>query len=96
MIVRYLDIISVSVRKPEADAPLIVYGDRVLSFPVSLQGVKAAARWNLQVVEPGGELNIFESSTALLMVSGWRRFDSPELYRPIVALSLNVLITSTL
>jgi len=66
VVVRYLDIIRVSVRKAETDSPLIVHGDRVLSFPVSPQCVKMVARWNLQVVETGGEVNIFESSDSPL------------------------------
>ena len=45
MIVHYLNIVGVSVAPHEAEPPLIVNPDAMLSFPVTVQGLQMVAWW---------------------------------------------------
>jgi hypothetical protein len=51
VIVADLNIVSITVLKPEADAPLVVDRNGTLSFAICTEGVKAITRWNLQVIQ---------------------------------------------
>ncbi len=59
MIIGYLDIICIPF-EAKAYAPLVIDGDRVLSLSVARKGVQAIARRNLQVIERGGEIDVFQ------------------------------------
>jgi hypothetical protein len=61
VIVRDLDIVGIAVLEAETDAPLIVDGNGVLAFSVSLQGMKAIARWRFQVIQTGGQIDVFQT-----------------------------------
>ena len=49
VIIANFDIEGIAIGEPKADAPLIVYGDSVLSFPVSAAGVELVTRRYLEV-----------------------------------------------
>ena len=50
MIVRDLDIVGITIDEPEANAPLIIDMDRVLSLPVSPELMEPIAARNLKIV----------------------------------------------
>jgi hypothetical protein len=60
MIICYFNLMRISVGKPEADAPLVVYRNRVLSFPVALQAMKTIARGHPQIIDARRQVNIFQ------------------------------------
>jgi hypothetical protein len=49
VIIRNFDIIGITINKPETDAPLVVDGDRMLSFSVSPELVESISRRNPKV-----------------------------------------------
>lgn len=51
VIINDLNFVRVTVGPPEADAPLVVNANAVLSGPVTLQFLEAVSRWDPQVVE---------------------------------------------
>ena len=60
MIVADLDVMRVAVSESKTDPPLIIHGDGVLSLAVTLQSMKAVARWHLQVVKSGRQIDILQ------------------------------------
>lgn len=60
MIICNLDIIGITVNEPEADAPLVVDGDGVLSFPIPRQRVKPIARRNFKIIEARCQVDVFK------------------------------------
>jgi hypothetical protein len=51
MVINNLDRMSAAILPDEADAPLIVDSDAVLTSPVSFQTLKSVARGNIQTVQ---------------------------------------------
>jgi hypothetical protein len=51
MVVYDLDIVGVSLTPAEADTPLVVDPNAILSFPVSSQFLKAISWWNTKVIQ---------------------------------------------
>ncbi len=67
MVVGDLDLVSVAVTPPKADAPLVVNANAVLPGTVPRQLLKPLARWNSQVAERFGciEKDEFPQGNAL-------------------------------
>jgi hypothetical protein len=61
VIIRDLHIIGIAVLEAKADPPLIVDGNGELAGPVSLQGMQAIARRRLQVIQTGGQVDVFQT-----------------------------------
>jgi len=62
MIISYFNIMRIAILEKKTDSPLIVDGNGVLSLPFSLQGMKVIARWNLQIIQAGSKINIFQAA----------------------------------
>jgi len=62
MVIGYFDIIGIAIAKSEADAPLIVNGNGVLSMAIIFQLVQPVARRHLQVVQAHGIIKKFQPS----------------------------------
>jgi len=62
VIIRDFNVICIAIPEAETDSPLIVdeYGE--LAVPVSFQGVEAIARRRLQVIQAGGQVDVFQTS----------------------------------
>lgn len=60
MVIRDFNIVSVSLDESEADAPLIVDGDRILAHSVSGEFVESIPRWNPQVIQSYRQVDVFE------------------------------------
>jgi hypothetical protein len=50
VIIRNLNIVSITLNKAEADAPLIIDGDRILTFAVSPELVESISRGHPKVI----------------------------------------------
>ncbi len=62
MIVCDFNIVCITINKTEADTPLIVYIDRILSIPISSKLMELVAGRNLKVVYPESLVNVFKLS----------------------------------
>ena len=62
MIICYLNVKCVAINEPETDAPLVVDGDGILPFSLPLEGVQSITGRGPQVIEPGGEMDIFQAT----------------------------------
>ena len=62
MIIRNFDIVSITGNEPEAYAPLVVDGDRVLSFSISSELVESISRGNPKVIQARCQVNVLELS----------------------------------
>lgn len=93
VVVSNLDVVGVAIDKSEAEAPLVVDRDRVLSFPVAPKCVKSITWRDLQVLEAGSQVHVFELPNGSLGDIRRNRFDLPVAYNVCVCLSANVLIT---
>ena len=62
MVIGDFDIKSIAVLPAEADSPLIVDGDGVLTETIPLEGVQAVARRHFEVVDGSGQIDIFQSA----------------------------------
>jgi len=60
MIVCDLDLVCVPIRETKAYSPLIIDGDRVLTFPVSSQAVQTIARRNPEIIKARGICNVLK------------------------------------
>ena len=60
MIICEFDIKSIAVHEPEADAPLIIYGDRKLPVSLPLQFVQPVAWRHLQIIKPSRQIQVLE------------------------------------
>jgi hypothetical protein len=56
VIVCHFNIVGIALHEPEADAPLVVDGDRMLSFSVSAEFVEPIARRNPKVIQTRGQI----------------------------------------
>ena len=74
MVVRNLDVVGIPVDEPETDAPLVVDGDGMLSFPVSLKFVESVAGRNLQVLEARRQVDVLQLSRRPLGDLLWKPF----------------------
>ena len=70
MVIRYFNIIGVTVLKMEADSPLIINGYGIRTLPIPLQGMEAIAGRNIQIIPAGGQINIFPSFVFKLKALG--------------------------
>jgi hypothetical protein len=62
MIISDFYFVYIAISEAKTDSPLIVDGNGELAFPVSFQGVEAIARRRLQVVQAGGQVDVFQTS----------------------------------
>jgi hypothetical protein len=60
VVIANLNVVRIAIDKPEADPPLIIYGDRVLALSISSKGVESIARRHFQVVEAGSQIHVLE------------------------------------
>jgi hypothetical protein len=60
MIIREFDLKGISVHEPEADAPLIIYGDRKLPVSLPLKFVQPVAWRYLQIIKPSRQIHLLE------------------------------------
>jgi hypothetical protein len=58
MVVNDLDVLGASSGPAEADPPLVVDPDAVLTLPIAAKGLKPISRWHAQVVQAGGNLEL--------------------------------------
>jgi hypothetical protein len=59
--IRDLHIVGIAVLEAETDSPLVVDGNGELAFSVSFQGMKAIAQRRLQVIQAGGQVDVFQT-----------------------------------
>jgi len=62
VIIRHFDIVSITGNEPEANAPLVVDGDRMLSFSVSPELVESISRRNPKVIQARCQVDVLELS----------------------------------
>jgi hypothetical protein len=62
MVIDDFDVFGAAVRPSEADSPLVVDANAVLSLPVSPQGLQPVSRRNPQIAEAAGNLELAELS----------------------------------
>lgn len=62
MIVCYFNIVSISVNESEADAPLIVDGNGVLSFPITLESMQSIAWRHLEITQACCPIQILQAA----------------------------------
>lgn len=62
MIIRNFDIVSITGNEPEANAPLVIDGDRVLSFAVSPELVESIPRRSPKVIQERRQVDVLELS----------------------------------
>ena len=62
MIIRHFDVVSVTGNKPEAYTPLVVDGNRVLSFSVSLELVESITRRHQKVIQTRRQVDVLQLS----------------------------------
>jgi hypothetical protein len=65
VIIRNVDVVSVTGNKPEAYAPLVVDGNRVLSFSVSPELVESIVRRDPKVIQTRRQVDILQLSPRL-------------------------------
>lgn len=92
MIVADLDVIRVAIDQPKADTPLGVHRDRVLALTIILERMEAIARWHLQVIQGGRQVDVFQFANGSPGDVGGKRLAAPVVNRSRVRLSANVLI----
>lgn len=96
MIVDELDLFGACVGPDEADAPAVVYTDRMLPGPIAEQRLEPAARRNAQVVEPSRGIEHFQLAPRHLEHVRGIAFRSRPRKRASVAGSRNDRIISSL
>jgi hypothetical protein len=62
VIIRNFDIVNITGNDPEANAPLVVDGDRVLPFSFSPELVKSISRRNPKVIQARRQVDVLELS----------------------------------
>jgi len=62
VIIRHFDVVSITGNKPEAYAPLVVDGNRVLPFSVSPESVESIARRNPKVIQTRRQVDVLQLS----------------------------------
>ncbi len=67
MVIHNFDIMSISITPDEADSPLVIDPDAMLSLSISFQRLKAVSRWDEQEVQVrcGVKLDKFAESPPL-------------------------------
>ena len=63
VIIHDLDFLGACIRPAEAKPILIIYADAVLTDAVALQPLQPVARWNAEIVQPIGDLQLPELAT---------------------------------
>jgi len=63
VIICNFNIVSITLNEPEADAPLVVDGDRMLSFSVSSEFVEPISRRNPKVIQARCQIYVLELSS---------------------------------
>jgi len=66
MIIAKLDIVGIAINEPKADAPLIIYRNRMLPFAILRKGMHAIPRRNTKVFDPRSQINILKLATCPL------------------------------
>jgi hypothetical protein len=49
VVIAKLNVVGLSIQKPETNAPLIVYGNGVLSLAIPMQRMQTITRWHSQI-----------------------------------------------
>jgi len=65
VVVGDLDLVGVAVLEAEADTPLVVHRDRVLTLALALKRMQPVAGRDLEVVEPGRQIDVLELARGL-------------------------------
>jgi hypothetical protein len=60
MIIHNLHLFGMAFSPHEADAPLVIDTDAVLSFTIPLQGFQSIRRWQAEVFQPAGRVERIE------------------------------------
>ena len=60
MVIRNLDVVSIAVTPHEADAPLVVGSDAVLSRPLAFELFESVGRWDAQGIQLSNGLDYCE------------------------------------
>lgn len=63
MVITDLHVVSVAINEAKADSPLVVYRNRMLTYPITLQRVESVARRHSQIVQPNRQIQILELSS---------------------------------
>ena len=91
MVIRNLDVVSIAVTPHEADAPLVVDSDTVLSRPLAFELFESVGRWDAQGIQLSNGLDHCELTRSdALNVLG----DSSD--KPSVENSLGLAVTKGL
>lgn len=77
VVVSDLDVVGISIDEPETDTPLVIDRDGVLSLPIAAKCVKPVPRWDLQIVETGGQVHVLKLPDGPLDEIGWEAFRLP-------------------
>lgn len=77
VIVTDLYVICVAIDKSEANTPLIVDRNSVLTFPVAFECVKSIAVWNLQIIKPTCQMYVFKLTRGSLGHIRWKALCFP-------------------
>jgi len=62
MIVCNLNVVGITFKKPETNAPLVVDSDRVLTFAVTPERVESVPRGNAQVIQLQCQIDVLKPS----------------------------------
>jgi hypothetical protein len=62
VIIRDFNVVCITILEAKTDSPLIVDGNSELACPISFQGMEATARRRLQVIQTGGQVDVFQPS----------------------------------
>lgn len=87
VVVGDLDVVGVAVNEPEADAPLVVDRDRVLSLPVPFELMQSVAGRDSQVVKARSQVDVLELPSCPLRDVGR---ETPRLARHVQVLRVPV------
>lgn len=71
VVIAELDIVDITVFEPEADTPLVVDRDRVLPLAVAFKRVQPVARWDPEILDPCGRIDLLELAHGPLRHIRW-------------------------
>jgi hypothetical protein len=74
VIVRYFDIVGITIIKPETDTPLIVDVDRILSLSVPSELMKPIAGRNLEIFYSRRQIHVLKLSSRPPNYFRWKPF----------------------
>jgi len=74
VVVGYFDIKRVAISPDEAYPPLVIDCYGMLTGAIASQGMQAVAGWNLKIVQPCSQINIFEAADSSAEDFRWQAF----------------------